>query len=366
MQTVVLADAKYRSAIAAARTLGCAGCNVIALQGGAGSPPPVFSSRYVSECCRLPAEPDEVEYSGQLLDMLAGKEHPVLFCTGAATLNTVSRSIETFSEVCDFLISPQEILDQLNDKEIVHRRCAELGIPVPRQFDGEPDTYPVVIKPHCGEKLGLKAKYRYAVAQDLEEYRAYIADMEKYDPQPIVQERVSGSGAGVSLLLDRDSRLVCALCHRRIREYPISGGPSTCCESFYDAEMIEQAYCLLKSFGFTGMAMVEFKGEYVLEVNPRVWGSFPMTKASGSPFAHLYARAAAGERVSYDPHDYKTGVKMRFLLNDTAAMLAYLRHGQPGQFFSGLADCFRAKEALWDWNDPAPMMKYLLGALFRR
>lgn len=58
--------------------------------------------------------------------------------------------------------------------------------------------------------------------------------------------------------------------------------------------MIRQAYQLLASFGFVGMAMVEFKGGRVLEVNPRVWGSFPMSTCCGSPFTALYARAAQG------------------------------------------------------------------------
>ena len=37
---------------------------------------------------------------------------------------------------------------------------------------------------------------------------------------------------------------------------------------------------------------------------------------------------------------------MRYTLNDGAAMLDYLRHGRPGPFFQGMADWFRAKEAL--------------------
>ena len=56
--------------------------------------------------------------------------------------------------------------------------------------------------------------------------------MGRYDPSPIVQEKVEGPGEGVNLLLDQSSRLVCAFCHRRLREYPVTGGPSTCCVSF--------------------------------------------------------------------------------------------------------------------------------------
>lgn len=368
MGAVVITDGKYRSSIAAARMLGRSGRQVVVTQTRRDQrlEPPVFSSHYVREGRWLDGSAADPDYPDRLYALLAEYDRPVLFCAGAATLNAVARQRERFAQVCDFLIAPAEALDALNDKEAVHRRCGELGIPVPRSFDGEPDRYPVIIKPHCGEKFGLKAKDRYAVAHNGPEFAAKYAAMLQYDPRPIVQEKVAGTGAGASLLLDREGRLIAALCHRRIREYPASGGPSTCCESFYDEEMIDRACRLLSSFGFVGMAMVEFKGDCVLEVNPRVWGSFPMTERADSPFAVYYARAAAGERLDYRPGDYKTGVRMRFTLNDCAAMLDYLRHGRPGPFFQGMADWFRAGEALGARDDPAPWRRYLRNTLLRR
>jgi hypothetical protein len=147
---------------------------------------------------------------------------------------------------------------------------------------------------------------------------------------------------------------------------PVTGGPSTCCESFYDAALIDRAYRLLHSFGFTGMAMVEFKGDCLLEVNPRVWGSFPMTEAAQSPFTAHYARAAAGERVTYAAQDYRPGVRMRFLLNDTLAALHYLRAGRIGVFLRSIADLFTAKEALRCRGDNRVFWVYLKNSLFAR
>lgn len=368
METVVIADAKYRASIAAARALGRAGWQAEAVQAREDCPlePPVFRSRFVTRGRWIEGSAAAPAYPERLRALLAEYDRPVLFCAGAATLNAVSKNAAGFRQVCDFLAAPPEILEALNDKETVHQRCLELGIPVPEEYGGEPGAYPVVVKPHCGEKFGLKARDRYAVARNREEYEACLTAMRKYDPAPIVQQRVDGDGMGASLLLDRDSRLICALCHRRVREFPMSGGPSTCCESFYDEDLIDSAFRLLNSFGFVGMAMVEFKGPYVLEVNPRVWGSFPMTDCAGSPFAVLYARAARGKRVEYRPRDYKTGVRMRFLLNDSAAMLDHLRHGDLGGFFGGAADMFRAKEALACRDDPGPFRRYLRNTLLRR
>ena len=368
MKTAVVTDGKYRTSIAAVRALGRAGCRVAVTQTRGDSPlePPVFASRYAHECRWLDGAAADPGYSDRLYGLLAEYDHPVLFCAGAATLNAVAKRRERFAQVCDFLIAPPDVLDALNDKEAVHRRCGELGIPVPRQYGGVPESWPVIIKPHCGERFGLKAKDRYAVANSPEEYAAMRAAMAKYDPRPIVQQKVEGAGAGASLLLDREGRLISAICHRRVREYPAAGGPSTCCESFYDENMVGQAYRLLSSFGFVGMAMVEFKGKYVLEVNPRVWGSFPMTERANSPFVLNYVRAAAGERLDYEPQDYRTGVRMRFTLNDGAAMLDYLRHGRPGPFFQGVADWFRAREALGARDDPKPLRRYVRRMLLRR
>ena len=365
METVVITDGKYRSSIAAARALGRAGYQVVVTQTrkDASLEPPVFASRFVARGRWIQGAAADPDYPHRLLDVLEEYDHPVLFCVGAVTLNTVARQRERFAQACDFLIAPPEVLDQLNDKETVHARCEALGIPVPREYTGEPEGYPVVIKPHCGEKFGLKARDRYRVARDRPEYEAALAAMRAYDPSPIVQQKVEGAGAGASLLLDRDSRLIGAICHRRIREYPAAGGPSTCCESFYDETMIQHACRLLQ---LVGLAMVEFKGDCVLEVNPRIWGSFPMTEQAGSPIAVRYAQAAAGAALDYQPRDYDTGVRMRFLLNDTVAMLDYLRHGRPGPFFQGAADFFRAKEALSCREDPAPMRRYLRNNLLRR
>lgn len=364
MRTVIVTDVKYRSAIAAVRTLGRGGLRVIAAQarGDSLAAPPASASRYVSEFHWLSDSHDQA-YAENLLYLLERYDHPVLLCVGAKTLNAVSWRRERFREACDFLISPPAVLESLNDKAAVQRRCEELGIPVPRRYGGKPGHFPVIVKPRCGEKFGLKAKDRYRIAQNASEWEAAVSAMAAWDPEPVVQEIVGGDGAGASLLLGRGGELLGALCHRRIREYPISGGPSACCESFYDETLIAQAHRLLRSFGFEGLAMVEYKGGRVLEVNPRIWGSFPLTEKCGSPLALRYARAAAGEAVSYTPRDYRSGVRMRFLLNDTAALLALLRRGHFRAFFSGLPDCFRAVEALSDRDDPVPMRRYLRDTL---
>lgn len=366
MKTAVLTDVKYRASIAAARTLSRAGYRVVAVQTRADCPwtPPVFSSRCVAERRWIPGAASDPHYADYLLALLEEYDMPVMLCVGAVTTNVVSWQRERFQTLCRFLIAPPAPLDALNDKEIVHRRCLDLRLPVPMEYHGIPERYPVVVKPHCGEKAGLKAKDRYIIAHNEKEWKAAVSVMAEYDPAPLVQEYVQGDAMGASLLLGRDGALLGALCHRRIREYPISGGPSTCCESVYDEGMVQQAYTLLRSFGFQGFAMVEFKGGRILEVNPRIWGSFPLTEQAHSLLAVRYAQAAAGSPLPYQPNDYRKGVRMRFLLNDSAAMVSLLRHRRFGSFLAALPDCLFANEAIASWRDPMPMLRYLYNTLF--
>lgn len=367
MRTVIVTDGKYRSSIAAVRALGRSGWNVVVTQTDAESSqdPPVVSSRYVSCFHRISGSCKSPDYADKLLQIIRNYDHPVLLCIGADTLNMVSSHAESFSACADFLISSPAVLDALNDKEVVHARAVKLGLPVPKQYDHVPEAFPVVIKPHCGEKFGLKAADRYKIAVNQEDFNVKYAHMQQFDPYPIVQQKIEGDGMGACLLLDSNGRLVEAVCHRRIREYPITGGPSSCCVSFYDEAMVSAAYKLVSSFGFVGMAMVEFKGPCILEVNPRVWGSYPMTVCCGSSYTERYALASAGETLTYTPNTYVNGVKMQFLLNDTMSILSHLKKGHWKEGFGGLLDILRAKEALRDRDDPKPFRKYLRSAIKR-
>ena len=371
MQTVLVTDVRYRTALAVIRPLAKAGHRVVAVQTRQESPqfPAAFSSRYVSQRVLLDGSVKDENYVHRLLELCKAQEsRPVLFPIGADTLAAVSRHLKEFQAVCDCLVSPPEILDAANDKRTVTLTARQIGVPVPEEYDvsaGLP-AFPVIIKPRCGEKLGLHAEQRYQKASNADEFRAAYEKMAAYDPDPVIQELISGDGQGVCLVMDRESRPVAVFCHRRIREYPISGGPSACCVSIYDEALVNAAIRLLQALHFVGIAMVEFKGDRVLEINPRIWGSFPLTDVCGSNFAADYVRAATGEEFSAPDNYYRRGRRMRFLLNDTLACLSYLRHGRPAAFFGGLVDIFRAREALFRFTDQKPFWRYLYLTLRER
>jgi predicted ATP-grasp superfamily ATP-dependent carboligase len=151
--------------------------------------------------------------------------------------------------------------------------------------------------------------------------------MHAIEEYPIIQEYIEGQGFGFFALYDRKGEVKAHFGHKRIREYPTSGGPSSCCESFYDAELFQMGRRLLESLEWTGLAMVEFKFDeirrqyFVIEVNPRYWGSLPLAVNSGVNFPVLHALSAL--EIDYQPVvDFRLGMKTRFLDRDIKAIMA--------------------------------------------
>lgn len=373
---VLVTDTKYRASLAAVQSLGRAGYPVAALHTqGDGGAPAAFASKYVKKRVILPCSAKDEKYPELLAQVCGslGEEYgaaPVVFPVGAATLAQLAEHREALEGHARFLVCPPAVLEAANDKRRVGELARSLGVPAPQEYpcpDGAlPEAFPVVVKPRCGEKFGLHAEERYRKAYDPAGFRTAWEAMARYDPQPVVQELLTGEAVGVSLVMDGKSRPVSVLCHRRVREYPTQGGPSSCCESVWDGDLVEHAVKLLRGLGFVGLAMVEFKGGKLLEINPRVWGSFPLTYKCGAPLAQDYVRASLGEELPLiQGPGYKTGVRMQFVLNDGLACLGYLRQGQPGRGLRGLVDLLNpwVKDGVFSCDDPRPFFRYLKNAL---
>jgi predicted ATP-grasp superfamily ATP-dependent carboligase len=159
---------------------------------------------------------------------------------------------------------------------------------------------------------------------------AYAAVHARY-PRPIVQECLppGGEALGVAVLMNFASEARASFVYRRLREYPISGGPSTLRESLWNPGLQERAEALLSRLGWVGVAMVEFKVDprdgrpKLLEVNPRFWGSLHHAILCGMDFPFLLYRLAVEGDVARVP-GYGIGIRSRSLLHGD--LLHFLRH----------------------------------------
>ncbi len=380
---VIVTDCHYRSSLSIIRELAAAGHEVTSVC-EEGPPPLGHHCKQTTTATLFPPRLSESDYTECLLNLCSARRKSVLLPVGARTLHVISRARDQFAPLARFLVADEPVLEQAGDKHGVARLACSLDIPIPEPILLDPVktleehaaslSYPVVLKYRNGEKLGLSAERRYTIAHNAGDFLTRYRTMSDVQTPVLVQEYIQGPGLGVSVLMDQAHRPVRVFCHERLREYPVSGGPSTACRSDWFPTLAERAVTLLQALHFTGFAMVEFKGPpdnaRLLEINPRIWGSYPLATRSGAGMAEAYVRAAYGE----EPHDtalacrYTTGVRMQFLLNDLMAGLGYLRQGHIRASLAVVRDAFSRKVdgGVYAPGDRPGSWFYLKSALFHR
>jgi len=181
---------------------------------------------------------------------------------------------------------------------------------------------------------------------------------------PIIQEYIpDGEGTyGVGLLLNFESEARASFVYKRLRSYPVSGGPSTLRESVKREDLQEIAESLLKSLGWTGIAHMEFKIDprdgkaKLLEVNPRFWGSLHLAIESGVDFPFLLYHLAMDGDVEY-VRDYRIGVKCRWLI--PGDLLHFFQNPDRFRLRPSFFD-FSAKDDIISLQDPLPTIGRVL------
>lgn len=382
----IVTDARYRMTVSIIRSLGQAGVEVTALEDRL--PPREllgFHSKYVSGTAyAVSAHVSHDRFVEDLLRHSPG--HNAVIPVTTNSIMAIAKNRTRLEGKLKFIVAGEEIIALADDKARLLQKAVELGVPVPFTTTLEAGeeigamaerlTYPMVIKYRAGEKLGLHAEERYAVVKDKADFVKVFSLMHEKQPYPLVQEYLPGDGFGVSAFFDRGGEPVVLFGHRRLREYPVAGGPSCLCESVHLPELNEYAVRLLRGLGWQGVAMVEFKqaadGSFrLMEINPRIWGSFPLTLAAGVDFPLLMYKTIIGEQV--EPLlTTPPGRKMRFLVQDLLSAKGYLGLSKAGSsksafikgFLRDLADP-GIKDGLFSWDDPKPGWYYLQNIVYK-
>ncbi len=371
----LVTDVHYRMSPALIRALAEAGVRVYTCEKESFPHLPGARSKYI--CQHFPLSEEHYEDALYALLEKLGREHgckPALLPVGAATLQMLSKNAARFSAVAGLCVGAPDAIALLNSKRALHQLAATLDIPLPRE---NVSSYPCVVKPTCGEQFGLRAAERYTVCHTPEEAQRAYTHFEKLSgEQPVVQEYLPGVGCGCSVIAEK-GKILSFIGHRRIREYPVSGGPSSCCMAEEQPELIRYAEKLVSATKFSGLAMFEFKegadgAPRLLECNPRIWGSFPLTHAAGSTLPYCWFAAAwnlgnPDRQVELPKNHFSPGEKMIFFPSDLFAGLGYLKNGQLRPALSAVGDLFHpgVRDGIFRWRDAAPAFAYYAG-FFRK
>jgi len=366
--SVIITHARVRSALAATRSLGKRGIEVITADYT--YPSTSFFSKYSSSYFVYPSYKQAPrQFIECLKHYIQRKGIDVLMPISEETY-VISKYKNIFDGMVKVPVAEYDKIAKANNKRYLMRFADEIGVNTPQTYTincieelrkiAKKIEYPAVIKLVEG-RGAAGVRYVYSEEELLAKYKEVVQKF-NLNPfnYPLIQEYIPGTGYGVSMLFNHgEPRAI--FTHRRIREYPITGGPSTARISVRHAKMEKYATMLLKELEWHGVAMVEFKLDertkepVLMEINPRFWGSLNQAICAGVDFPYLlYTMATEGDVKPV--FTYKIGVKTRWMIGDLRALVDYIRTEKRTKV---LKDFFRLNGQYYDdidLSDPLPII----------
>jgi predicted ATP-grasp superfamily ATP-dependent carboligase len=330
---VLVTNAEGHIALAVIRSLGRKGLK--AASGSERKDALTFHSKYNSAKFAYPSPTlDEDGFIKRLVEIVGEGNFEVIFPADWDVLLPLSKHRDKLTPHTIIPMPPHEIMEKANNKAEFTKIALDNGIPCPKTvFNmkgyseaelGKELTFPVIIKPYIG--AGSEG---IVVVESPEcigaEYRKVV---EKYG-QAIVQEYIQGDPYLFNGLFNKDGDPRRISLIRKIREYPLGGGPTCSGETARRQDIIDLSMRLFKELGYWGFVSTDVIVDRrdnvpkLLDINPRFFGAIAIPMAAGIDYPYLFYRMIKEGDIDKDLQ-YKVGVKGRSLLVDTRHMLGVM------------------------------------------
>jgi predicted ATP-grasp superfamily ATP-dependent carboligase len=254
--------------------------------------------------------------------------------------------------------------------EPIARAC---GIPVPETYavaelqaqSSRIDSlrYPLLVKPKQGggawaiKQVNSKKELLGLLGRDLycgQSWNRFF-----------IQEKINGESHCVAMLFNH-GELRAQVTYRQLRDYPVTGGQATLRVSIRNPDAESYLKKLLQEMNWHGVCQADFVVEkktdisYLIDVNPRFWGSLSQAIASGVDFPNLLYEIAVNGDV--DPVEtFKTGVVTRWLVGDLRTFFPALKNSKNKLDFIRQFFFSQGRSQLYDdfcWRDPLPLFMW--------
>jgi len=332
-------------------------------------------SRYCQAAFDLPKKREELP--AKVFEVIKSEKVSHVIATSDTAILRLNQHRAELERCTRMLFPPPEIAELAIYKDKTLALARTLGVPVPNTIIPESQgniasasqlRFPVILKPRHQDVLSYGSSlpnFKVKHCATFEQLAVELARFHGSGNYPLVQEYCEGRGVGVEALI-HDGEPVLLFQHERVREYPITGGVSTCCKSTrLDPQLRDWSVSLLRAMQWEGVAMVEFrkddeKGQVVLmEVNGRFWGSIPLAVHAGCDFPYELYKTSSETYEKPKPTDYKIGLRCRAVAGDTKWLLQKLRTHYPWYqaLWEYLIDFGPGMTYYsWTWNDPKPAL----------
>lgn len=262
---------------------------------------------------RLYASPfrDEEGFIKDLLRIIARERIDVLIPVLEETYFVARHRARLAPHVRLFLADYADLI-ALHDKATVLATARRLGVATPQTqeltevlaTEGAGVRFPAVLKPKQGG-----GGWSVRDADDFERLRRLASELDAPVERYLVQEKITGPIAGVAMLY-RDGALIAADSYWTLQTYPHPHGQPTIRLSRNFPQAVAGLRAILDDRRWSGPCQADFLHDearnesFLIDVNPRFWGSVGQSIARGIDFPYYYYQCAMGEtefRVPADP-----------------------------------------------------------------
>lgn len=284
----------------------------------------------------------------------------------------MAKYAQDLSHITSLYIAEYDTIRLLQDKAETIRIAHRCGVPHPRTFFPEETDCKEILK-NLKTPFLIRARISsgsrgIALVKKPDDFFEQYDSVRRDFGEPMIQEFVEKkSYCTACVLLDHHSDVVASFAYERVKEYPLSGGPTVVGISCANDEVTGYAITLLQSIGWKGVAEVEFIIDQdgiprLLEVNPRFWMPLNLAIQSGVDFPYLLYQLAIKNPVS-TPETYTIPMKYRWVIPNE--ILWALASPHKKQAFRELLT-FREKNICFgelSWKDPLPVLGVFAQAL---
>ncbi|MGA3079775.1 MAG: ATP-grasp domain-containing protein [Terracidiphilus sp.] len=334
---VLVLDADSAAGLETIQSLGESGCAIHVAS--LGPEPFRFRSRFIRNQVNL-SSPEDAGIQNLVTLFRAENYDLVVPATDVSLLAMLSPQIpdDMYQRA---VLAPRESIQTALNKQETWSLARRLGVPVPASemvssSSPPPSAFPVVLKPVFSKMRsdGVVREFSVTIARDFTQWNTALTST--YLDIPVQQQQyIAGRGVGVEMLFERGTPRW-AFFHERIHELPLTGGGSSYRVSLgFRDDLMQSATELLSALKWHGVAMVEFKvtssgAAYLMEINPRLWGSLALAIDCGVNFPAGLLCLATGQPLSPQPK-YRIGYFTRNIYRDVEWFKANLKadHSDP-------------------------------------
>ena len=236
---------------------------------------------------------------------------------------------EKYRELC--LIPTKESLEiALNkDKMVILNSLRDVNYPECRLFSNLEELKLYSRDKNCVVKSSNESLAKFDPLYVKLGSESEFGKIEKYlsgGVKLLMQEQVSGVGRGF-FCIAKEGKIISYYMHQRIREIPVTGGSSTAAKSIFCEKMFNISKQIIEYLNWSGPLMIEYKYDeqkeqyYLIELNPKFWGSLDLSYAVGLNFGKTLIEAYSNNVEEQTERKYEVGKKFFWVLDGDLLIL---------------------------------------------